>query len=103
MARPVRFGLFPLAPGKRRALGVPFQRIQRAMRGGEDVAQVRAFCRRACLFASALGVEQLLPAVDEGPAQAADRAHHEQLSHAPIASAGPPKFELFVCGAPDGR
>jgi hypothetical protein len=26
--------------------------------------------------------------VDEGPAQAADRAHHEQLSHAPIASAG---------------
>jgi hypothetical protein len=55
--------VFPIAPGKRRTLCVPFQQIQRAMRGGEDVAQVRAFCRRACLFASAVRVEQFLPAV----------------------------------------
>jgi hypothetical protein len=60
--------LLPIAPGKRLTLGVPFQQIQRAMSGDEDVAQVRAFCRRASLFAFTLWVEQLLPAVGEGPA-----------------------------------
>ncbi|MBV8511984.1 MAG: hypothetical protein JO289_17665 [Xanthobacteraceae bacterium] len=89
--------MFLLDSGKRRTLCVPFQQIQRAMRGSEDVAQVRAFCRRSFLFAFALGVEQLLPAVGKGPAQTAGRAHHEQLSHAPIASAG--RSSKLLCAA----
>jgi len=85
------------------ALRVPFQQIQRSMCGSENVAQVRAPCRCTSLLAFALRIEQLLPAVGEGPAQAAGRAHHKQLGHHPTVYPDAPEFKLWGRAGIDGR